>query len=103
MSVALIYHTAFQTFLLCMGITAGLIWQFGAQSFTFIYERWVGFATAAILMSVFQGIALYLSSFSGNKLLALGGNTGNPIYDVRNTYSPKSYMLTDRHPVLHWS
>ncbi|PSS06840.1 hypothetical protein PHLCEN_2v3559 [Hermanssonia centrifuga] len=72
---------AFSTFLLSMGITFGLIWRFGAQSFTFIYEHWVGFATAALAMSIFQGLACYLTSFHGDKLLALGGNTGNPIYD----------------------
>lgn len=73
---------AFPTFLLAMGIACGFVWQFGPQSLTFIYRRWLGFTTAALIMSVVQGILCYATSFIGNKLLALGGNTGNPIYDV---------------------
>ena len=33
-------------------------------------------------MSIVQAIWCYVSSFFGNQLLALGGNTGNTIYDV---------------------
>ena len=75
---------AFSTFLLTMGLTTGWIMRFGPQSFTFLYEHWVGLITASVLMSVFQGLYCYVSSFFGNKLLALGGNSGNPIYDVRH-------------------
>ncbi|OCH88476.1 ERG4/ERG24 ergosterol biosynthesis protein [Obba rivulosa] len=72
---------AFSTFLLTLGLTIGYIWQYGPQSFTFLYEHWVGFVTASILMSVVQGVACYAASFRNNALLALGGNTGNLIYD----------------------
>ena len=70
-----------------MGITTGWIYRFGPQSFTFIYEHWVGLITASLAMSIFQGLYCYLSSFVGDKLLALGGNSGNPIYDVRLPHS----------------
>lgn len=73
---------AFSTFLLAMGITAGVILRFGPESFTFIYDKWIGFVTASLVMSVVQSIYCYASSFFGNKLLALGGNSGNFIYDV---------------------
>ena len=33
-------------------------------------------------MSVFQGLLVYAMSFRKGALLALGGNSGNPIYDV---------------------
>ncbi|EJD50645.1 ERG4/ERG24 ergosterol biosynthesis protein [Auricularia subglabra TFB-10046 SS5] len=72
---------AFSTFLLAMGAAAGYIFRFGPASFTFIYERFVGFATAALLMSIVQALYVYWSSFQKGALLALGGNTGNPIYD----------------------
>ncbi|EIN12735.1 ERG4/ERG24 ergosterol biosynthesis protein [Punctularia strigosozonata HHB-11173 SS5] len=72
---------AFSTFLFAMGITAGIIWRFGAGSFTFFYERWIGFCTAALLNSAIQAVYVYLASFRSGKLLALGGNTGNVIYD----------------------
>ncbi|KAI0917000.1 hypothetical protein AcW1_007690 [Taiwanofungus camphoratus] len=72
---------AFSTFLLTLGLTSGYIWRYGAQSFTFIYEKWVGLVTASILMSVVQGFACYAASFREGALLALGGNTGSFIYD----------------------
>lgn len=34
-------------------------------------------------MSIVQGLAVYAFSFRDDALLALGGNSGNPIYDVR--------------------
>lgn len=36
----------------------------------------------SVVFSFIVSIAVYAKSFMGNKLLALGGNTGNPIYDV---------------------
>ena len=74
---------AFSTFLLALGLSIGSIISSGPESFTFLYERWVGFVTASILMSIAQGLYCYISSFYGEKLLALGGNSGNFIYDVR--------------------
>jgi Delta14-sterol reductase len=74
---------AFSTLLLALGLTAGYIIRFGPQSFTFLYEHWVGLTTAALWMSAFQGFLWYGFSFYGDKLLALGGNSGNAIYDVR--------------------
>ncbi|KAF8896452.1 ERG4/ERG24 ergosterol biosynthesis protein [Infundibulicybe gibba] len=66
---------AFSTYLLALGITTGIIYNYGPQAFTFFYEKWVGFA-----------IACYIASFGEGKILALGGNSGNFIYDV-----PKSF------------
>jgi hypothetical protein len=74
---------AFPTFLLAMGTAFGIILRFGPGAFTFLYERWVGFVTAAFLMSVAQATFVYIASFAPGKLLALGGNSGNVIYDVR--------------------
>lgn len=71
-----------------MGITAGWIMRFGPQSFTFIYEKWIGLMTASLIMSVFQGLYCYAMSYYGEKILALGGNSGNPIYDVREAPLP---------------
>ena len=70
-----------------MGVTAGWIWRFGPQSFTFIYEKWIGLTTAALLMSVLQAFTWYATSFREGALLALGGNSGNFIYDVRSRFS----------------
>ena len=76
---------AFSTALLALGLTCGVIYRHGPQSFTFLYEKFVGFITAAVIMSVVQGVACYVASFRPGAILALGGNTGNPIYDVRHS------------------
>ena len=74
---------AFSTFLLALGITAGFITRDGPESFTFLYDKWLGFLTASLIMSLVQAVAVYAGSFRKGALLALGGNSGNPIYDVR--------------------
>ncbi|KAJ3744464.1 ERG4/ERG24 ergosterol biosynthesis protein [Lentinula detonsa] len=72
---------AFSTFLLALGLVTGVIFRYGPENFTFLYERWIGFATAAILMSVFQAFGVYAISFREGALLAQGGNSGNWVYD----------------------
>ncbi|EAU85665.2 C-14 sterol reductase [Coprinopsis cinerea okayama7 len=72
---------AFSTFLLAMGITTGWILRNGPESFTFIYTKWVGFVTAALINSFIQAVFVYVMSFRPGRLLALGGNSGNFIYD----------------------
>lgn len=91
----------FSTLLLALGITFGIIWRFGASSFTFIYDRWVGFCTAALLMAIAQAVYCYASSFRQGTLLALGGNTGNPIYDVSAHISYFTINLQTILSVLH--
>jgi delta14-sterol reductase len=70
--------------LLALSLTAGWIFSFGPSSFTFIYDHWVGFCTAAILNAVIQANYCYFTSMlnEDSRVLALGGNSGNPIYDV---------------------
>lgn len=72
---------AFSTFLLTLGLTSGYIWRFGPESFTFLYDKFIGFVTASLLMSVVQAAGCYAASFRQGALLALGGNSGNVIYD----------------------
>lgn len=72
---------AFSTFLLTMGIASGFILRNGPEAFTFLYDKWVGFLTASLIMSVVQAIGVYAASYRPGALLALGGNSGNFIYD----------------------
>lgn len=72
----------FATFLCAIGIAVAMILYQGAESFTFLYRKWVGFVTSSLLLSIIQAVYVYLASFQPGKLLSLGGNTGNPIYDV---------------------
>lgn len=75
--------SAFSTCLMALGLSTGYILRFGVGSFTFFYDHWVGLVSAALSMSLFQSILWYALSFQEGKLLALGGNSGNVIYDVR--------------------
>lgn len=62
----------------------------GQGYYLFVWTK-VHFTDIALFSLVFAFIvstAVYVSSFFGNKLLALGGNTGNPTYDVSFFNSP---------------
>ncbi|KDN41625.1 hypothetical protein RSAG8_07303, partial [Rhizoctonia solani AG-8 WAC10335] len=74
---------AFSTMLLALGLTFGWIINFGPQSFTFIYDHWVGLCTAALINSFIQATWCYYISTKNeeSRILALGGNSGNVIYD----------------------
>ncbi|CAA7263824.1 unnamed protein product [Cyclocybe aegerita] len=72
---------AFSTLLLTVGLTTGWIMANGPESFTFIYHKWVGLVTAFLLLAFVEATYCYIGSFQQGKLLALGGNTGNVIYD----------------------
>ena len=77
------FIAAFSTYLLALGLAVGVIINFGPSSFTYIYDHWIGLVTAALINSVVQAFVWYAWSFRPGHLLALGGNTGNHLYDVR--------------------
>lgn len=54
----------------------------GVKPLEYAYDHFTGLAFASIIFSYAISVAVYLGSFQPGKLLALGGNTGNPIYDV---------------------
>ncbi|KAF9517250.1 hypothetical protein BS47DRAFT_1340003 [Hydnum rufescens UP504] len=72
---------AFSTLLLAIGLTLGTIIRGGSQSFTWIYEHFLGLVTASIVYSILQTAVLYFWSFKEDKLLALGGNSESHIYN----------------------
>ncbi|KAI0712284.1 ERG4/ERG24 ergosterol biosynthesis protein [Earliella scabrosa] len=72
---------ALSTLVLALAIAAGTVWRHGPQALTFIYHKWIGLLTASTLFAFIQALACYLASFREGALLALGGNTGNVIYD----------------------
>ncbi|KAJ7880741.1 ERG4/ERG24 ergosterol biosynthesis protein [Mycena olivaceomarginata] len=72
---------AFSTFLFALSLTLVAIFLHGPQSFTFLYEKFVGFITASMIVSVLQAVACYVASFRRGALLAVGGNGSNPIYN----------------------
>ncbi|KAI0769971.1 ERG4/ERG24 ergosterol biosynthesis protein [Fomes fomentarius] len=72
---------ALSTFVLNLAIAAGVIWRHGPDALGIIYDKWIGLLTASTLFSLVQAIAVYLLSFRESALLAIGGNSGNTIYD----------------------
>lgn len=97
----LLTDSAFSTCLMALGLSTGYILRFGVESFTFFYDHWVGFVSATLSMSFLQSILCYALSFQEGKLLALGGNSGNWIYDVRPVvvlFVSYSHVSV----VLHW-
>lgn len=73
---------AFVTFLAAAAVSGLIIVTQGAKVFDdLFYGHWPGLITASIAMAIAQSIYVYVESFKANKLLALGGNTGNHLYD----------------------
>ncbi|KAL1724466.1 ergosterol biosynthesis ERG4/ERG24 [Schizophyllum commune] len=72
---------ALPTAMLTLGLTFGYIFQNGPEKFTFIYHHWIGLVTASLIWSTVLALYVYAMSFKKGKLLAEGGNSGNPIYD----------------------
>lgn len=54
----------------------------GLKPLEYVYDHYTGLAFASIIFSYAVSLFVYIGSFKPGKLLALGGNTGNPIYDV---------------------
>lgn len=66
----------------------------------YVYDHYIGLAFASIIFSYLVSIAVYAASFKPGKLLALGGNTGNPIYDVSGVFK---MLLSLYQPHLYYS
>lgn len=71
---------ALSTGALALGVTAGVIMK-RPDLFSTLYDHWPGLLTAAFVNSLVQAFYVYAGSFMGDKLLALGGNSGNPLFD----------------------
>ncbi|KDQ09928.1 hypothetical protein BOTBODRAFT_58446 [Botryobasidium botryosum FD-172 SS1] len=72
---------ALPTFLGTMGLVAAVLLKKGPSALTYAYDHWVGLVTASVLFSFLQSLILYIASFRGDKLLALGGNSDSHIYN----------------------
>ena len=49
--------------------------------FSFVYDKYLAFAVSAMVFSFLLAVYLYARSFRKGALLALGGNSGNIVYD----------------------
>lgn len=92
-TVCIISDTALITGIVALGAAAGYIALYGPSNFTILYNHWPGLLSAALANAIVQAIYVYVASFQGKRLLALGGNSGNVLFDVGDL------VLT---PVVHW-
>ena len=72
---------ALKTGAIALGFAITIIVIKGPASFTLLYDHFPGLLSAALVNSILQAVYVYAASFHGKKLLALGGNSGNPIFD----------------------
>lgn len=72
-----------------MGIVAAVFIKKGPSALTYAYDHFLGLTTASILFSFIQSAILYATSFQGEKVLALGGNSDSHIYNVRRLFLVK--------------
>ncbi|KAI9305365.1 ergosterol biosynthesis ERG4/ERG24 [Cunninghamella echinulata] len=55
--------------------------DYGLQPLLFVYDHWTGLTISSILFSYAISLFVYIKSFTPGALLALGGNSGNHLYD----------------------
>lgn len=76
---------AFRSFVVTALVFAAGSYLQGMSLLLYIADHYLSFLTASVIYSFVQSTVLYISSFvpvnGVEKLLALGGNTGNRIYD----------------------
>lgn len=75
-------ENGFRSMMLTLSIIGCTILFKGYKPLLFIYDHFIGLITCSVIVSFSVAIYVYLASFQEGKLLALGGNSGNIIYDV---------------------
>lgn len=82
----------FSTFCNLVIVSGLLANHFGPDIFLFVYDHWLGLVGTSIVFSYVISLYLYIRSFHPGALLSLGGNSGNPIYDVSGGAKSKLYI-----------
>ena len=78
---------AFST-LMCTTLLTALVYaRWGDSPFLYLVNHYAELITASLIMSISQAVYCYWSSFQPGRILALGGNSGNVIYDVSLSYA----------------
>jgi hypothetical protein len=65
----------------------------GLKPLVFVYDHWIGLAFSSVMFSYLVALFVYIKSFAPGALLALGGNTGNALYDVSIPKDVSATML----------
>ncbi|KXS19079.1 ERG4/ERG24 ergosterol biosynthesis protein [Gonapodya prolifera JEL478] len=72
---------AWSSFIITAAAVAGATYIYGLAPLLWITDHFTGLAAASIVYSFAQSLLLYAFSFRPGALLALGGNSGNVLYD----------------------
>ncbi|CAG8780254.1 17976_t:CDS:2, partial [Dentiscutata erythropus] len=71
----------FYSMILTLFIIISILNTKGHEPLLFIDDHFIGLITSSIIVAFILSLYVYLASFQEGKLLALGGNSGNIIYD----------------------
>ncbi|KAJ3118212.1 erg24, C-14 sterol reductase [Phlyctochytrium bullatum] len=102
----------FRAFVTVVSLTIFAARTYGLAPFLWVADNYFNLAVASIVLSLGQSLLLYLASFrSKNVMLALGGNTGNPLYDffIGRELNPRlfgidfKYMMELRPGLIGWA
>ncbi|GAA6064079.1 hypothetical protein JCM10212_002721 [Sporobolomyces blumeae] len=74
---------AFSTMMLTLAIIAGWTVVRGPDALLYIPHHFPQLISAALAMSFAQACFVYAQSYVGEQMLAIGGNSSNPLYNVR--------------------
>jgi delta14-sterol reductase len=75
---------AFSTMMLTLAIIGGYTAVKGIDALLYIPHHFPQLVSAALAMSFFQACFVYAQSYAGEQMLAEGGNSSNPLYNVRS-------------------
>jgi len=68
--------------MLSLAIIGGWTATQGIDALLYIPHHFPQLITAALAMSIFQAFFVYAQSFKKDEMLAIGGNSSNPLYNV---------------------
>ncbi|KAI5481885.1 C-14 sterol reductase [Pseudohyphozyma bogoriensis] len=69
------------TFFASFAVVAALSYVYGLGPLLYVTDHWAELITASLAMSFVQACFVYVQSYEKDMMLALGGNTKNPVYN----------------------
>ncbi|KAJ3322692.1 erg24, C-14 sterol reductase, partial [Blyttiomyces sp. JEL0837] len=86
---------AFGALLISLASVAGITAMYGLEPMVWVADNYLPLAVSSIIMCLVMSTLLYLASFRQGALLALGGNSGYPLYDffIGRELNPRLFGL----------
>lgn len=77
-------RAGFASLLASLAVVAGVTYTRGVEPLLYISDHWAELISASLAMSFAQACLVHAMSYRKGAMLALGGNTGNELYNVRH-------------------